>query len=400
MAHEQRLKNSLDMLYLAACALHDAVPDARRMADMDLAGVMTEAARQSMNGIAYLGIQKYVDATPNAGDVTDADRLAQWKQSYAQIIRKAVLFDMERERILSFLDQNGIWYLPLKGIILQNMYPRIGMRQMADNDILFDANYRAELKSFMLENGYKGGEKVGRTDAACHDTYLKAPFYNFEMHYSLHPASEKEIELRHYYADIKERLIKDNGNSCGYHMSDEDFYIYVTTHAYKHYSRAGTGVRLLMDTYVYLSQKKDQMDLAYVEKELAALGLADFEKTARTAAFKVFSEPNHKGLTKFTETETELLTRCIHAGVYGTSGIAMKTKLSELSEDGRITPRIKLKYFMGRLIPGDDCYMLRYPLAYRHRILIPFVVVARILEAVFTKPGALVKEIKALSREK
>lgn len=400
MEHENRLKNGLDMLYLAACALHDTVPDKKRMSEMNIMGVMTEASRHSMNGVTYLGIKKYFEATQNADGVIDPEMLAKWRNGYTRIIKKTIFFDIEREKILSFLDQNGIWYLPLKGIILQNLYPQLGMRQMADNDILFDANYRAELKKYMLDNGYKGGEHVGRTDAACHDTYVKAPFYNFEMHYSLHPATEKGIMLRNYYDNIKERLIKDDGNSCGYHMSDEDFYIYVTTHAYKHYSHAGTGVRLLMDTYVYLSQKKDQLDFVYIEKELKDLGLADFEKMVRTLAFKIFSEPNHKNLIKFTGAEAEFLTYCIQSGVYGTTGNAMKIKLNEISKGGKITFRVKMKYFMRRLIPGNDCYMLRYPFAYRHKILIPFVVIARFITAVFTKPLMLLKEIRALRREK
>lgn len=40
-----------------------------------------------------------------------------------------------------------------------------------------------------------------------------------------------------YYSDIKNRLLSDKPEgSCGYHMSDEDFYIYIISHAYKHYS--------------------------------------------------------------------------------------------------------------------------------------------------------------------
>lgn len=34
--------------------------------------------------------------------------------------------------------------MPLKGILLKEMYPKIGMLQMADNDILYDKQYRKE----------------------------------------------------------------------------------------------------------------------------------------------------------------------------------------------------------------------------------------------------------------
>ena len=400
MGNENRLKNGLDVLYLAACALHDAVPDKKRMTEMDTVGVMKEASKHSMQGVTYLAIKKYVESTQDAGDLIPAELLAKWKSGYAKAIKKTILFDMEREKILSFLDQNGIWYLPLKGIILQNLYPQLGMRQMADNDILFDGNYRAELKKYMLENGYEGGEYVGRTDAGCHDTYLKAPVYNFEMHHNLHAATEKRVFLRNYYADIKDRLIKDSGNRCGYHMSDEDFYIYITTHAYKHYAHAGNGVRSFMDVYVYLSAKQDSLDFAYIDGETEKLGIADFENMMRTLAFKLFAEPNHKNMLKFTASEADFLSYHIYSGTYGTTGNAMKIKLDEIAKGGKITFGVKVKYFVRRLIPGNDCYMLRYPLAYQYRVLIPFVVVARFTQAVCTKPMALLRELGALKREK
>ena len=50
-------------------------------------------------------------------------------------------------------------------------------------------------------------------------------------------------------------------------MSDEDFYIYITSHAYKHYSGSGTGLRTLMDFYAYLNAKGDTFNLDYIWTE-------------------------------------------------------------------------------------------------------------------------------------
>ena len=400
MKKESRLKNGMDMLYLAACALHDEVPDSKRVSAMNVHGVMSEAMRHSMNGVTYLGIKKYAESLPNAPIGADADAMAGWKAGYAHIVRQTLLFAMEREKILSFFDRSGIWYAPMKGIILQNLYPQIGMRQMVDNDILFDGAYRAELKKYMLENGYRGGQDVGRVDAACHDTYLKKPIYNFEMHYSLHPATEKSAILRKYYSNIKERLLKDSDNACGYHMSDEDFYVYIITHAYKHYSDAGNGVRTFMDIYVYLSKKQDGLNFAYIEKELSYLGMADFEKMMRAVAFKLFSEPSHKNMLKFTAEEAEFLSFHIDSGVYGHRGNSMKRRLDTISKGGKITFWVKCKYFVRRVIPDMDCYMFRYPLAYKYKVLIPFAVIARCLSAVCTSPKRVFNELKALKRMK
>ena len=96
MGNGNRLKNGLDMLYLAACALHDEIPDKKRISSMDIEGVMSEASRHSMNGVTYLGIRKYLDNTPNADIGVDADTLIKWKNLYARLIKKTILFDLER----------------------------------------------------------------------------------------------------------------------------------------------------------------------------------------------------------------------------------------------------------------------------------------------------------------
>ena len=56
-------------------------------------------------------------------------------QAYNKAVRKNILFDSEREAITSEMEKQGIWYLPLKGAILKELYPQIGMREMSDNDI-------------------------------------------------------------------------------------------------------------------------------------------------------------------------------------------------------------------------------------------------------------------------
>lgn len=60
-------------------------------------------------------------------------------------------------------------YLPLKGIIMKDYYPSVGMRQMSDNDILFDADAWERMEKHMISEGYKA-EYVGKGN---HDAYHK-----------------------------------------------------------------------------------------------------------------------------------------------------------------------------------------------------------------------------------
>ncbi|MBR5633637.1 MAG: hypothetical protein IKW78_00425, partial [Prevotella sp.] len=48
--------------------------------------------------------------------------------------------------------------------------------------------------------------------------------------------------LYQYYADTRRLLRKAGDKCCGYHFSDEDFYVFMTAHEWKHYSGSGTGI--------------------------------------------------------------------------------------------------------------------------------------------------------------
>ena len=42
----------------------------------------------------------------------------EWEQSIAKAIRKVILFDRERAELFSYKDEQRIWHMPLKGVIL------------------------------------------------------------------------------------------------------------------------------------------------------------------------------------------------------------------------------------------------------------------------------------------
>ena len=71
--------------------------------------------------------------------------------------------------------------MPLKGCILKEMYPDFSMRQMADNDILFDEKFRSAIRQYFIDHQYT----VVSYLQVNHDAYEKPPVLNFEMHTAL-----------------------------------------------------------------------------------------------------------------------------------------------------------------------------------------------------------------------
>ena len=347
-----------------------------------------------------------------------------WEERMVKAVRKVILFDAERKKLCAWMDSEHIWYLPLKGIVLKEYYPSIGMRQMSDNDILFDADAWERVEKHMLSEGYET-ESVGRRH---HDVYRKAPVYNFEMHRSLYSKRDNERWVE-YYSDIKNRLLSDqsevvcnavhgasenttanqtesaNGgnSSCGYHMSDEDFYIYITSHAYKHYSKSGTGIRTLLDFYAYLKAKEESLDFDYIRTECRKLGIRDFEKRSRRLCWKVFSSQQIYDRVAFEQSlsadEMEMLKYYLSSGVYGTFERMVESRIEKQKKTYGSGKLSKLTYYWHRVFPGMDLYE-KYPLLVKHRFLIPAYWFYRIVRLLFSKKrrNHMLREVKIVKK--
>lgn len=387
-------KTAADILYLAACALHETRPDPVRICEMDFVDLYKKSSFHSMTAIVCMGLELGEALTE---EYMPGDMVKKWQEAKHKAIRKNMMLDAERQKLFQFMDQKGIWYMPLKGSILKELYPRIGMRQMADQDILFDPAAQRELKQYMDGQGYTV-KSVGKGN---HDVYEKPPIYNFELHTALfgemhHPVWKK------YYENVKEWLIKDEGNQFGYHFSDEDFYVYLMLHAFKHFQGSGTGLRSLMDCYVYVWKKGDTLDWEYIEREEEKLQIIDFEKESRILAQKLFNDPEGQGGQTAQELrlkEQELLHYIYGSGTYGTVQNRVSKKLQEQQGDGKPVRRITVwKYYWKRLFPDREWFLKFCPFCYHHRWAVPFFCIYRIIRGLTTRRKRLKNEILAVRK--
>ena len=380
-----------DVIYLAACALNDICPTPERILQMDLTLVYKQSARHSMQAITYMAINKYVSVYGSEG--IDKNTLAIWKIAYNKILKRLILVDIEREKLIRFLEENGIWYMLMKGAVLQNYYSKLGMRQMSDNDILISATGREGIHNYMVRNGYK----TVSYKTADPDTY-KNDFAYFEMHHSLFVNTKERRNFYEYYEDVKSWLIRAENTSCGYKFTDEDFYVYFIAHAYKHFDSSGNGLRSLMDTYVYNLKFKGRLRQDYVSDELKKLGLLDFESATRVLAFKIFSPESTVSDIRalLSDKEAELLDLYITSGTFGTYELFIKKKLSGDFVGSSSKKNKKIKYFFRRMFPRLEYYKLYHPTAYRYKILIPGCWLLFIFNAIFFKRKKIFSEIKAL----
>ena len=337
------------LIRLAACAVNNDSADVSDP-DVDFDALFELAEKHQMVSL--------IAAVLESNGIRD-DRFVQER---AKAIRKALIFDSERAAILSALEKARIWYMPLKGAVLKDYYPQIGMRQMSDNDILVDPARSDDVYKIMTGLGYTA-VKYG---TAHRDDYTKPPVSHFELHRVLFLESNGEGIYR-YYRDVKDRLVKDEGNSYGFHFTDEDFYIYMIAHEYKHYASGGTGVRSLLDTYVFLKKLGDKLDWDYIGNEFNKLDIAEFEAKNRELALAVFTSGD---LGQLCADQKEMLAYFFSSGMYGTIEHSVANGIKESG---------KLKYVLHRIFLPMDKVKDHYPVFYKHKALLPVLPIYRLL---------------------
>lgn len=359
-----------DLIYLAYCSLNGVIPDKERNENINLEQLY--AASKSLTMVSLIAF-----ALESAG-IHD-NRFYKAKE---KAMRKNLFLDTERRKLFAFCEDKGIWYMALKGSILKDLYPEYGMRQMSDNDILFDVTYRKDIKKYFESLGYEivsYGKKI-------HDVYKKPPVLNFEMHNELFGYLHNPVWVD-YYSNVKDRLIKDSDNKYGYHFSDDDFYIYITTHEYKHYSNRGTGLRSLVDRYVFIKNK--ELNWNYIESECNKLGIAEYENESRQLSLKLFE--NNPDSVEFTDAELKMLSYYLNSGTYGTLENRVNKAVDEKNGN-------KAKYLLSRIFPPKSFYGIYFPPSKKYPVLIPFLWIHRMMKGIFTKSKSIKAELKHLKK--
>lgn len=229
--------------------------------------------------------------------------------------------------------------MPLQAVCLLERGTENRIREMADQDILYDSSRQNDVMNIMLGLGYSA-ESIGKSH---HDICHKPPIFNFEMHTALFGPGHDPAWVE-YYRDIKNRLIPVKEYTFA--MSWEDFYIHIVAHGCKHYQSAGTGLRTLTDQYVFLKRNEAQMDWAYIGREVEILGLGAYEQTTRSLTKKLFSGQTEKALS---QEEEKCLNYILNSGVYGSMEHFIGNRLEKMdvgNRDGNgISTRRKLRIY-------------------------------------------------------
>ena len=363
-----------DLIYLCRCSVNGEVPEENRIAGIDTDKLYSAAKAHALIGMVACALE-----STGVGN----DKFAEGREMAA---RKNLFLDAERNKLLSFCEENGIWYMPLKGSVIKDIYPDICMRQMSDNDILFDGEHRLEIKKYFKSRGYT----VKKFGDGNHDIYEKPPVLNFEMHVSLFSRS-CDRKITEHYRDVKLMLIKDPDNGYGYHFSDEDFYVYIVAHEYRHFVGGGIGLRSLIDRYVYLQKYGKTLAWDRIEAECAEMGISDFEAQSRSIFEKLFGGKDEE----ISEEDMQMLELYLSSGASGVFRNYVMSNRRKFAE--RTGKKSRFSYIMYRIFPDREWFETFKPFYNRHPYLKPFYVSFRFFRKLLFRNKNIAAEIRAIN---
>lgn len=304
----------------------------------------------------------------------------------------AAIFDENQQNELSILFQafshSGIDYMPLKGIVLKQLYPNPEMRIMSDADILIRLEQYTDITEIMLKLGY---HEVVESD---HELiWSKPPFMTIELHKRLIPSYNKDYYS--VFGDGWQLARRSDIDQHRYEMHPEDQLVYLFTHFSKHYRDGGIGIKHFIDLWLYMD-KHSGLNMEYVKAEFTKLQLYEFFQNVHNTIDVWF---NGTGSNKMSDFITE---RIFASGAYGADDdkiIAASVK--RLKTMGSVSHVQRRNIFDLIFLPYRSM-CVKYPILRRIPFLLPVFWIARIIQTALFKPDNVRKKrayIRTVSRE-
>lgn len=282
------------------------------------------------------------------------------------------------KEIFSAFNEQKIDYLPLKGTVLKELYPKPEMRSMGDADILIKTEQYDKIKAVMQKLGYT---EIVESD---HEFIWNKQNVHIELHKRLIPSYNKDYY--EYFGYGWQLAIESENGTTEFKMSDEDQMIFLFTHFAKHYRNSGIGIRHIVDLWVY-RQNKTKLNEDYIERELKKLQLNDFYVNILKTLEVWFGDGQDND-------KTDLITQIIfNSGVYGThetrvlSNAYKKTISGENVKNVRITAFLKTAFLPYKFMAD------KYPVLKKIPILLPIMWVVRFFDILIFKRDKIKTQI-------
>ncbi len=261
-------------------------------------------------------------------------------------------------KVCDALGGAGVDYVPLKGAVIRQHYPRESMRTSCDIDILVREEQLQSAIDALTQSGFSCGERN------YHDISL---YSSGNVHLELHFNIKENIAALDAVLEEVWEHTQPSGGRCEYVFSPEFFMFHLYAHLYYHFVNGGCGIRPLMD--IWIIEQKTHSSYTDAKELLERAGIYKFAREMSHLADVCFS------CSDVNEDDRALLSYIFDGGLYGTELNRLRAeRAQEKSGGGYLLKRLFLPY-------REMCKL--FPVLLKCPILLPFCYIARFFGALF-----------------
>ena len=234
------------------------------LADIDWSKLQELAHFHRVEPLVYRAIQAWELDVP--GSVMNT-----LEGEYRRAIFHDAQLDHTAEILRDALCESHIPHILLRGAVLKWDYPEACLRTMSDLDYLVQLEDYPKIRQVA---DALGGQHI-HTDGG-HFTFSFSSQVTVEFHPNLiYTASPVGTGINPGW-----QYVKPGSGPYALELTEEGFYLNMVCHLAYHFAKGGTGIRSVLDLWVYRHRHTPQPDLEFVNRELERAGLRDFAETA------------------------------------------------------------------------------------------------------------------------
>ena len=340
---------------------------------VDLMALYAVSESQGLSSMLYHALYRL---KLDESDEKIASAMERFRGAHKAYVKHSVMQEVEYLKLSAALDQSGIEYCPLKGWYTRELYPESVMRYLADLDILIHSEDTEKVNAVMTKLGYSCRDLNKHDD----DKYRKAGLA-VEMHRTLDTDGLKDASLYEKPFELTEPV----GGGCR-RMRDSDAYLYTVVHGMKHFMFGGTGIRSLLDIYLYLKNAK--LDESYIKECAERMGVTRFLNRMEELAVKVFGSTEAGAVTGSCEKDLdadseELVYFMLKSGAGGSRETLDASLFDRSGKGGRNGSRAS--YIFRNVFPSMKSMQKRDPVLKKAPALLPVMYVRRWFQLLFSK---------------
>lgn len=293
--------------------------------------------------------------------IGDGEIKAKFQKQIMLAVYRYEKINYELGRLREGMNEAKIPFIPLKGSVIRQYYPKPWMRTSCDIDILIHESDLERAVAMLVDKlAYK------RESKGSHDISL---FSDYGVHLELHYSLIEENRVGNIESVLQDVWKKADpvAEAFEYVLSDEMFYYYHIAHMAKHFVYGGCGVRPFLDLWVL--NHRAPFDHENRSAILAEGGLLTFAAEAQALSEVWFGNTEHTDITR------QMQDYLLKGGVYGTT--KNRVSVQQVKHGG------KFRYAISRIWLPYDTLKFHYPSLLGKRVLLPFYEVRRWFKLLF-----------------